>query len=253
MPVTERRIAIVTGAARGIGAAIATRLAEDGNDVAVLDLDADTCAETVAAVVARGGRAIAVAADVGNEVAATAAVAAVIEQLGPPTVLVNNAGILRDRTLARMSADDWDTVMSVNLRGAFLMSRAVQPHMRSAGWGRIVSMSSTAALGALGEANYAAAKAGIQGFTKSLAIELGPHGITANAVAPGFVATAMTQAVAARVGMSFEAMQQAALAQIVVGRVGQPEDVANAVAFFVDPRAGFVTGQVLYVAGAPRG
>ena len=248
-----RRIALVTGAARGIGASIALRLAQDGFDVAVLDLDEAACAQTISAIVAIGRRAYAVAADVGDEAQTKEAVARVAAELGAPTVLVNNAGILRDRMLAKMTVEDWDIVMSVNLRGAFLMSREVQPYMRAAGWGRIVSLSSTAALGALGEANYAAAKAGIQGLTKSLAIELGRYGITANAVAPGFVETAMTAAVAARIGMSFDTMKEQALANIVVGRVGQPEDIANAVSFFVDERAGFVTGQILYVAGAPRG
>jgi 3-oxoacyl-[acyl-carrier protein] reductase len=167
--------------------------------------------------------------------------------------VVNNAGILRDRTIGKMSLADWDLVINVNLRGAFLMSRAVQGHMRSTGWGRIVNLSSTAALGNLGEANYAAAKAGVQGLTKTLAIELGRYGITANAVAPGFVETAMTAEVAARVGMTFEDMKQQAIAGTVVGRVGQPEDIAHAVSFFVDARSGYVTGQVLYVAGGPRG
>ena len=205
MTVAEpRRVALVTGAARGIGASIALRLAADGFDIAVLDLDKAACAQTVRSVEALGRRSTAIAADVGDEAQVKAAIARIVTDLGPQTVLINNAGILRDRTLAKMTADDWDLVMSVNLRGAFLMSREVQPHMRAEGWGRIVSLSSTAALGALGEANYAAAKAGIQGFTKSLAIELGRHGITANAVAPGFIETAMTAEVAARVGISFE-------------------------------------------------
>lgn len=251
--VPETKVAIVTGGARGIGAAIALRLAHDGHDVAVVDLDEAACAETVAAVRAVGRRAAAFGADVSDETAVTAAVAGVAQALGPPIVLVNNAGVLRDRTLAKMTLTDWEVVMAVNLRAAFLTSRAVQPHMRAVRWGRIVNLSSTAALGALGEANYAAAKAGVQGFTKTLAIELGRHGITANAVAPGFVATAMTEAVAARMGISFEEMKQQMLASIVVGRVGHPDDIANAVAFFADERSGFVTGQVLYVAGAPRG
>jgi 3-oxoacyl-[acyl-carrier protein] reductase len=196
---------------------------------------------------------MAVAADVAEESAVERAVAEVVAGLGPPTIAVNNAGILRDRTISKMTLADWDLVINVNLRGAFLLSRAVQGHMREMGWGRIVNLSSTAALGNLGEANYAAAKAGVQGLTKTLAIELGRYGITANAVAPGFVETAMTAEVAARVGMSFEAMKQQAIAGTVVGRVGQPEDIAHAVSFFVDARSGYVTGQVLYVAGGPRG
>lgn len=247
------RIAIVTGAARGIGAAVARRLAQDGHDIAVVDLDPAACAETVAAVERTGRRAAAFGADVSSEADVLVAVAAIAETLGPPTVLINNAGVLRDRTLAKMTLDDWEVVIGVNLRAAFLTSRAVQSYMRAARWGRIVNLSSIAALGALGEANYAAAKAGIQGFTKTLALELGRHGITANAVAPGFVATAMTEAVAARIGISFEAMKQQAMATISVGRVGEPDDIANAVAFFADVRSGFVTGQVLYVAGGPRG
>ncbi len=250
---SSNRVAIVTGAARGIGASIALRLAADGHDIAVLDLDAAVCNDTVRGIEQLGRRAFAVGADVAEEAAVERAVADVAAALGSPTILVNNAGILRDRTIGKMSLADWDLVINVNLRGAFLMSRAVQGHMRSAGWGRIVNLSSTAALGNLGEANYAAAKAGVQGLTKTLAIELGRYGITANAVAPGFVETAMTAEVAARVGMTFEDMKQQAIAGTVVGRVGQPDDIAHAVSFFVDARSGYVTGQVLYVAGGPRG
>lgn len=173
---SETRVAIVTGAARGIGAAIARRLASDGHDIAVLDLDRGACSETLEAVTAMGRRAIAVAADVSQEQSVREGVAAVADALGPPTILVNNAGVLRDRTIARMTLDDWDIVQNVNLRSAFLMCREVQAHMRATGWGRIVNLSSIAALGALGEANYSAAKAGIQGLTRTLAIELGQIG-----------------------------------------------------------------------------
>lgn len=247
------RVAIVTGAARGIGAAIALRLAEDGHDVAVVDLDAAACAATVAAVRTAGRRAVAVAADVADEAAVCSAVATATDLIGAPTVLVNNAGVLRDRTLAKMTADDWDTVLAVNLRSVFLTCRAVAPHMRAARWGRIVNLSSIAALGALGEANYAAAKAGVQGLTRTLAIELGRYGVTVNAVAPGFVVTGMTRAVAERMGMTIEALVDEMLPAIHVGRPGVPEDIAHAVAYFADPRSSFVTGQTLYVAGAPRG
>ena len=249
----SNRIALVTGAARGIGAAIAVRLAQDGHDVAVLDLDEQACGATLAGIESYGRRALAVAANVADEHSVITAVHTVNEALGSPTILVNNAGVLRDRTVAKMSLDDWETVMAVNLRGVFLTCRAVQSGMRAAGWGRIVNLSSIAALGAFGEANYAAAKAGIQGFTRSLALELGRYGVTVNAVAPGFVATDMTRAVAERNGMTFAAMEAEMLKSIVVGRIGMPEDIAHAVACFVDARSGYITGQTLYVAGAPRG
>jgi 3-oxoacyl-[acyl-carrier protein] reductase len=244
---TEQRTAIVTGAARGIGAAIANRLSRDGFAVAAFDL-ADT-SDTVAGL---GGRALGLHVDVSDAAAVTAAVQRVATELGPPTVLVNNAGIIRDNLLFKMSEDDWDSVLGVHLRGAFLMSRAVQSHMTEANWGRIVSLSSTSALGNRGQANYAAAKAGIQGFTKTLAIELGRFGITVNAVAPGFIETDMTAATAARVGIEFDEFKAAAAKQIPVGRVGQPEDIAATVAFFVRAEASFVSGQVIYVAGGPR-
>ncbi|MFD6451112.1 3-oxoacyl-ACP reductase FabG [Nocardia sp. NPDC060220] len=249
---TQRKVAIVTGAARGIGAAVATKLAADGYAVAVLDLDEAACAGTVAAIEAAGGAALAVGADVADEAAVAAAVERIATELGAPTVLVNNAGVLRDNLLFKMSVDDWDTVMNVHLRGAFLMTRAVQKYMVEAKFGRIVNLSSTSALGNRGQANYSAAKAGMQGFTKTLAFELGKFGVTANAIAPGFIETEMTAATAARVGADFEAFKAAAAAQIPVNRVGTPEDIANTAAFFVSEGAGFVSGQVIYVAGGPK-
>ncbi|WP_298285966.1 SDR family oxidoreductase [Novosphingobium sp.] len=249
----ETRIAIVTGGARGIGAAIATRLAEDGHDVAILDLDREQCADSIRAVEATGRRGMAVSADVSDEDAVRRAVAQVADTFGPPTVLVNNAGVLRDASLSKMTVRDWDFVLDVNLRSAFLMSREMEPHFRATRWGRVVNLSSIAALGVFGEANYAAAKAGVQGFTKSLAIELGRFGVTANVVAPGFVITEMTREVARRVNMSIEDMTKEMMVNNWVGRAGIPEDIANAVGFFADVRSAFVTGQVLYVAGGPRG
>ena len=248
----ERRTAIVTGAARGIGAAVARKLAHDGLAVAVLDLDESACAGTVDAIEASGGRALAVGADVGDEGSVADAVDRVANDLGAPTVLINNAGITRDNMLFKMTVGDWDSVLNVHLRGAFLMSRAVQKHMVDAGFGRIVNLSSTSALGNRGQVNYSAAKAGMQGFTKTLAIELGKFGVTANAIAPGFIETDMTAATAERVGMNFEEYKKAAAAQIPVNRVGQPEDIANTASFLVSDGAGFVSGQVIYVAGGPK-
>ncbi|GAA2284739.1 3-oxoacyl-ACP reductase [Streptomyces ruber] len=251
MSTTEQRVAVVTGAARGIGAATAVRLAAEGRAVTVIDLDESACKDTVEKITAAGGHALAVGCDVSDEAQVEAAVTRIAEELGAPTILVNNAGVLRDNLLFKMSTGDWDTVMNVHLRGAFLMTRAVQSYMVEAGFGRIVNLSSSSALGNRGQVNYSAAKAGMQGFTKTLAIELGKFGVTANAVAPGFVVTDMTAATAARVGMDFDDFQAAAATQIPVQRVGRPDDIANAIAFFTGEDAGFVSGQVLYVAGGP--
>ena len=249
--VMAQRIAIVTGAARGIGAGTAKRLASDGMAVGVLDLNEADGAQTVAEIEKAGGKAIAVGADVSNADQVQAAVDRVAAELGEPTVLINNAGVTRDNLLFKMSETDWDMVLNVHLRGAFLMTRATQKYMVSAKWGRIVNLSSVSAVGNRGQVNYSAAKAGMQGLTKTLAIELGKFGVTANAVAPGFIVTDMTAATAARVGVPFEAFQKAAADRIAVRRVGQPADVANLISFLVSEGAGFVSGQVIYVAGGP--
>ncbi|WP_293787573.1 3-oxoacyl-ACP reductase FabG [uncultured Aeromicrobium sp.] len=249
---SKTRTAIVTGAARGIGAGVAARLASDGMKVAVLDLDEAACAGTVAQITSAGNEAIAVGADVADPASVDAAVARVVEELGAPTVLINNAGIIRDNLLFKMTVEDWDAVMNVHLRGAFLMTKACQKHMTEAKFGRIVNLSSTSALGNRGQANYSAAKAGIQGFTKTLAIELGKFGITANAIAPGFIQTDMTAATAERIGVPFDEFIKFSAEQIPVQRVGQPEDIAHTASFLVSEGAGFVSGQVIYVAGGPK-
>ncbi|WP_374118778.1 3-oxoacyl-ACP reductase FabG [Allokutzneria sp. A3M-2-11 16] len=249
----QGRVAMVTGAARGIGAATARTLAAQGATIAVIDLDESACAETVDAITSAGGKAIGIGADVSERAAVEAAVDRVVAELGGLHILVNNAGVIRDNMLFKMTDDDWDTVMNVHLRGAFLCSQAAQKHMVEQRHGKIVNLSSTSALGNRGQANYSAAKAGVQGFTKTLAIELGPFGINVNAVAPGFIATDMTAATASRIGMEFDAFQKAIADAVPLRRIGQPEDIANAVAFLVGDGASFITGQVLYVDGGPRG
>ena len=246
------RVAIVTGGARGIGAAVAKRLAQDGMAVAVLDLDSSACEPVVTEIEAAGGKALAVGCNVADEAEVGAAVDRIASELGAPTVLVNNAGIIRDNMLHKMSVDDWDAVMAVHLRGAFLTSRAVQPHQKEANFGRIVNLSSISALGNRGQANYSAAKTGLQGLTKTLAIELGRYGVTANAIAPGFIQTDITAATAERIGIGFEQFIELAAQQIPVGRVGQPEDIAHTASFLCSEGAGFVSGQVIYVAGGPK-
>lgn len=247
------RIAVVTGAARGIGAAIAVRLASDGYDIAILDIDEARCADTAGAVRACGRRAQAVAVDVSDEASVRTAVDRVTAELGEPAVLVNNAGVFFERMSHRTGVDDWNRIIDVNLRGAFLMSRAMQPFFKSSGDGRVINISSVAALGHIGQSAYASAKAGIIGLTRTLAIEFGHLGATVNAVAPGFVLTDMTRATAERLGVGLEQFVAEATRDVPVGRAGTPEDIAQAVAFFADPRSGFVSGQVLYVAGGPRG
>ena len=247
----SERIAIVTGAARGIGAGTAIRLAADGMAVAVLDLNEADCAATVKEIKNDGGRVLAVAADVSKSDQVQAAVDRVAAELGAPTVLVNNAGITHDAMLFKMTDEQWDSVIAVNLRGPFLMTRAVQKYMAEQKWGRIVNIGSSSGLGNRGQANYSATKAGMEGFTKTLAKELGKFGITANAVAPHFIATDMTAGMAASLKMSFEDLVETYKKQIPVNRVGQPADVAAAISFLVGEDAGFVSGQVIYVAGGP--
>ena len=248
----QQRTAIITGAARGIGAAIARRFAHDGMAVAVLDLDEAACKGTVEEIQRAGGEALAVGADVADESSVAAAVERVAQELGAPTVLVNNAGITRDNLLFKMSVADWDAVMGVHLRGAFLMTKAAQRHMVQAEFGRIVNLSSVSALGNRGQVNYAAAKAGMQGFTRTLGIELGPFGINANAIAPGFIATEMTDATARRLKMEPDQLRAMNAEHNPVRRIGHPEDIAAAAAFLCSDEASYITGQTLYVDGGAK-
>jgi 3-oxoacyl-[acyl-carrier protein] reductase len=241
----EGRTALVTGGAKGIGAATAERLAAEGAHVVVADFDEAAATETAERI---GGRAV--RCDVTSRADVEAAVGAAAES-GRVDVLVTCAGIIRDNLVHKMSDDDWETVIATHLRGTFLAAQAAQTHMTKQGSGAMVLISSTSALGNRGQANYSAAKAGIQGLTKTLAIELGRFGVRANCVAPGFIATAMTQQTADRLGMTFEDFQEAVSAQVPLQRVGQPEDVAGVIAFLCSDDASYVSGQVVYVRGGP--
>jgi 3-oxoacyl-[acyl-carrier protein] reductase len=246
------RVAFVTGGSRGIGKAIVTRFAEEGAKVAFIDLNEEALQATASELREKGYEVYAKVASVTDREQVETTVKEIVDQFGSIDILVNNAGVIRDNLLFKMTDDDWETVMDVHLKGAFYCARAVQKYMVEKQYGRIINISSTSALGNRGQANYAAAKAGIQGFTKTLAIELGKFGITTNAVAPGFIETDMTKATAERLGISFEQLIQASVANIPVGRSGKPEDVAQAVAFFADEKSSFINGQVLYVAGGPK-
>ncbi len=244
-----KRVAVVTGGAKGIGKAVVERLAHEGHQIAVLDTDEEALRLMLEG--AQGYEPFTRITDISRPGEVKKAVEERVERCGRIDILVNNAGVIRDNLLFKMSDSDWDTVMDVHLKGAFLMSREVQTFMVHQKHGRIINLSSTSALGNRGQANYSTAKAGLQGLTKTLAVELGPYGITVNAVAPGFIETDMTRQTAKRIGMPFEEFVSMSIRQIPARRSGQPEDVANAVAFFADERSSYVNGQILYVSGGP--
>jgi 3-oxoacyl-[acyl-carrier protein] reductase len=248
----DGRVAFVTGAAQGIGAATARRLAKAGAQVAVVDLNLEKAQAVAEDIIAQGGKSAAIGCDVASSAAVDDAVDRAAGELGPIGVLVNSAGVLRDNLLFRMSDDDWNTVIDIHLKGTFNCTRAAQKHMVPQQWGRIVNVSSVAALGNRGQSNYSAAKAGIQGLTKTHAIELGRYNITVNSVAPGFVDTDMVRETAARQGADYDKFREAAAARNPMRRVAQPEDIAGAIALLCSADASFINGQVIYVAGGPR-
>jgi 3-oxoacyl-[acyl-carrier protein] reductase len=246
------RTAIVTGAAQGIGAATARLLAAGGASVAVVDLTAERCQAVVEEITAKGGSAVAVGCDVTDERAVESMTAQALAAYGRLDILVNNAGITRDNLLFKMSATEWNAVLTTNLTSMFLCCQAAQKPMVANRYGKIVNLSSRSALGNRGQVNYAAAKAGVQGLTATLAIELGPFNINVNAVAPGYIATPMTAATAERVGASAEEHQSLAAERTPLRRVGQPAEIATVIAFLASDDASYVSGQTLYVNGGAR-
>lgn len=248
----DGKVAFVTGGSRGIGKGILERFAEEGAKVAFIDLNEQALDETTNELQEMGGKVFSRVANVVDSEQVEEVVKDIYDTFGSVDILVNNAGVIRDNLFFKMTDSDWQTVMDVHLKGSFNAARAVQKYMVDKNYGRIINISSTSALGNRGQANYAAAKAGLQGFTKTLSIELGRFGITVNSVAPGFIETEMTKETANRMGISFDELIKASISTIPVGRTGKPEDIANAVAFFADENSSFVSGQVLYVAGGPK-
>lgn len=248
------KVAIVTGGAGGIGAATVARMADSGAAVAIFDISEELAERSAQATLAAtpDARVLPVGCDVTDQAAVEDAVGKVIAEFGGLHILVNNAGVTRDNLLFKMTVEDWDTVLGIHLRGAFLMAKAVQATMVEQQWGRIINLSSINALGAKGQANYSAAKMGMRGFTGTLALELGRYGITVNSVAPGFIATPMTDATARRLKLEPEAFRAMVAEQTPLRRVGEPEEIAAAVCFLASDDASFITGQTLTVDGGMR-
>ncbi|HEY2599563.1 MAG TPA: 3-oxoacyl-ACP reductase FabG [Candidatus Dormibacteraeota bacterium] len=242
----EGEVALITGGGRGIGAATAQLFAKEGAKVAVSDLDEGPAREIADPI---GG--LAIACDVSNRVQVESMVERTVKELGRLDILVTCAGIIRDNLLFKMTDEDWDAVIDTHLKGTFLCARAAQKHMVENKHGKMVFLSSTSALGNRGQANYSAAKAGLQGMARTLAIELGPYNVNVNTVAPGFVETRMTRATAERMGVDYEAFKLGAASQIPLRRVGQPHDIANVIAFLCSDESSFVSGQNVYVRGGP--
>ncbi|HYR53559.1 MAG TPA: 3-oxoacyl-ACP reductase FabG [Methylomirabilota bacterium] len=240
------RVALVTGGGRGIGAATARLLAAEGARVAVSDLDEAPAREVASAI---GG--LGVACDVSDRGSVEAMVGRTVSELGRLDILVTCAGIIRDNLLFKMTDGDWDAVIDTHLKGTFLCAQAAQKQMVEQKYGKMVFLSSTSALGNRGQANYSAAKAGLQGMARTLAIELGPFNVNVNTVAPGFVETRMTRATAERMGMDYETFKLGAASQIPLRRVGQPEDIASVIAFLCSDESSFVSGQTIYARGGP--
>lgn len=242
------KVAIVTGSARGIGAATARRLAEEGAKVVITDIQQELAQATAAALRADGLSAHCVIADITKADDVQRLVDETIATFDGVHILVNNAGAPRDKYLVKMGEEDWDFVINVMLKGAFLASKAVMPHMIKQGWGRVINMSSRAHLGNTTQANYSAAKAGLIGMAKALAIEEGRYNITVNCIAPGFIETEMIQSLP-----TYETIKERMVKMQPIGRVGQPSDIADAIAFIASERAGFITGEVLHVTGGRYG
>jgi len=240
------RVALVTGGGRGIGAATAQVFAREGAKVVVSDLDEGPAKEVAGPI---GG--LAIACNVSDRAQVESMVERTVKELGRIDVLVTCAGIIRDNLLFKMTDDDWDAVIDTHLKGTFLCARAAQKNMVENKYGKMVFLSSTSALGNRGQANYSAAKMGLQGMARTLAIELGPFNVNVNTVAPGFVETRMTMATAERMGVDYETFKMGAASQIPLRRVGQPEDIANVIAFLCSDESGFVSGQNIYVRGGP--